>query len=52
MDGKQQKYEKTKMTKQEYPSDFLRKWAKCAVACVWCVTSPKMPACTHIAHLF
>ena len=51
MDGKQQKYEKNKDGKTGIFINFLWKWAKCAVARVWCVTSQKMDACRHIARV-
>ena len=38
---------------QENLSFLLEKWAKCVVARVWwCVTTPKMFARTHFAHMF
>ena len=37
---------------QENLSFLLEKWAKCVVARVWCVTTSKMFARTHFAHMF
>ena len=36
---------------QENLSFLLEKWAKCVVARVWCVTTSKMFARTHFAHM-